>query len=222
MERWHATREWARQKANANIQRFSPGFQAEEEDMVLVKGPESNLHRNGLGSKVVLEKWTGPLVVKEITQRGLNMLVTMGGGRKSRSRHVSAASNEPFYVGPPHPRHEFGDKFAQCAWAGRFGAGGTWNSGCAALHACRFMTPFWRVRYMDNDWEDFSERDMVKSTKVLDEICKSKQIRVSFFFESEYQVLNKYIVEYSYFWVCCNTAPNSYWVILGVLTWVVF
>ena len=59
-------REKARQHQNAAIQRPSAGTRISRGDFVLARESDSSLHRNGMGSKPVHEKWTGPWRVVDV------------------------------------------------------------------------------------------------------------------------------------------------------------
>lgn len=79
--------------------------------------------------------------MKEITQRGLSVVVSME-GRKSRPSHVSAIHMyiyvcvKPLYARPPHLRHDFRGGFTGCL-AGRLRAGGILASSFAASYTSR-------------------------------------------------------------------------------------
>ena len=84
-------------------------------DLVLTRESDSALFQQGMGSKLVHEKWTGPWTVTKIVFKGLSAVMEME-GRKKRSRTVSVASLKPFYRRPSNLRHPIGDEFAQIAW----------------------------------------------------------------------------------------------------------
>ena len=120
LEKRHETKVVARRRANARISRPSAGVRAETGDLVLVREADSTTYREGLGKKLLHEKWTGPWRVDEVVQRGLSVVVVMQ-GRKIRKRTVSTAWLKPFHVRPLHLRHTIADEFAQYAWKVDFG-----------------------------------------------------------------------------------------------------
>ena len=104
LERIHESREKARRRRNASIQRPSPGTRVATGDLVLARESDSSLHRQGMGSKLVHDKWTGPWKVVEVVIEGLSVVIEME-GRTTRSRTVSAESLKPFYTRPSDLRH---------------------------------------------------------------------------------------------------------------------
>ena len=91
-------------------------------DLVLARESDSSLHRQGMGPKLVHEKWTDPWKVVEVLIEGLNAVMEME-GRAKRSRTVSTASLKPFYTRPSNLRHPMEDEFAQMAWRANLGLG---------------------------------------------------------------------------------------------------
>ena len=92
-------------------------------DLVLARESDSSLHRQGMGPKLVHEKWTGPWKVVEVVVEGLSVVIEME-GRATRSRTVSAALLRPFYTRRSDLRHPMEDKFAQRAWGADLELGG--------------------------------------------------------------------------------------------------
>ena len=107
LERIHEDREKERQRRNASIQRPSAGTRVVTSDLALSMEGDSSLHRQGMGPKLVHEKWTGPWKVAEVAFEGLGVVIEMGGWA-TRSRTVSAASLKPFYRRPSDVRHPMG------------------------------------------------------------------------------------------------------------------
>ena len=122
LERMHERREKARQRHNASIQRPSAGTRVATGDLVLARESDSSLHRQGMGPKLVHERWTGPWKVVEVVIEGLSVVIEME-GRTPRSRTVSTTSLKPFYVRPADLRHPMEDEFAQMAWGADLGLG---------------------------------------------------------------------------------------------------
>ncbi|CAN0534235.1 unnamed protein product, partial [Laminaria digitata] len=56
-------------------------------DLVLARESDSSLHRQGMGPKLVHEKWTGPWKVVDVVFEGLSVVIEME-GRVTRSRTV--------------------------------------------------------------------------------------------------------------------------------------
>ena len=110
-------REEARQLHNAVIQRPSAGTRAARGDLVLARESDSSLHWQGMGPKLVHEKWTGLWKVVDVVFEGLS------GHRDGgpRSRTVSTCSLKPFYTRPSDLRHPMEDEFAQMAWGADLG-----------------------------------------------------------------------------------------------------
>lgn len=65
-EKMREGRKHARQRHNAAIQRPFTGMRVAEGDLVLAPESESSLHRQGIGPKLVYEKWTGPWKVVRV------------------------------------------------------------------------------------------------------------------------------------------------------------
>ena len=63
-------------------------------DLVLARDSDGALFWQGMGSKLVHEKWTGPWTVTKVVFKGLSAAIEME-GRKKRSRTVSVASLKP-------------------------------------------------------------------------------------------------------------------------------
>ena len=113
-----------RQHRNAPIQRPSAGTRVATGGLVLARESDSSLHREGMGPKLVHEKWTGPWKVVEVVIEGLSVVIEVE-GRTTRSRTVSAASLKRFYMRLSDFRHSMEVEFAQMAWGADLGPGGT-------------------------------------------------------------------------------------------------
>ncbi|CAN0574572.1 unnamed protein product, partial [Laminaria digitata] len=48
-------------------------------DLVLARESDSSLHRQGMGPKLVHEKWTGPWKVVDVVFEGLSVVIEMEG-----------------------------------------------------------------------------------------------------------------------------------------------
>ena len=123
LKKIHESRAKTRQRRNAEIRRPSSGVGSTEGDLVLAWESESSLFRQGMGSKLVHEKWTGPWKVVKIVFKGLSAVIEME-GRKTRTRTVSMASLQPFYRHSSDLQHPIEDEFAQIAWGVDFGLRG--------------------------------------------------------------------------------------------------
>ena len=91
LKKLHEDKEETRQCRNAGISRPSAGVNVAEGDVVLARQSDSALFRQGKGSKLVHEKWTGPWMVTKVVFKGLSAVIEVE-GRKKRSRTVSVAS----------------------------------------------------------------------------------------------------------------------------------
>ena len=123
LKKIHEDKEASRQRRNAKISRSSPSVNVAEGDLVLARESDSSLFRQGMGPKLVHEKWTGPWTVTRVVFKGLSAVIEMNGRRK-RSRTVSVASLKPFHRRSSDLRHPIGDEFAQIAWGADLGLKG--------------------------------------------------------------------------------------------------
>ena len=121
LERIHVGSEEARQRRNQSIQRPSAGARVVTGDLIPVIESDSSLHRQGMGPKLVHEKWTGPWKGVEVVIEGRSVIIEMEGAI-TRSRTVSAASLKPFYMRLSYLRHSMEDEFAQMAWRADLGS----------------------------------------------------------------------------------------------------
>ena len=76
-ERMREHTEKAQQLHNASIQRPSAGTRVALGDLVLARESDSSLHRQGMGPKLVHEKWTGPWKVVEVLIERLSSVIEM-------------------------------------------------------------------------------------------------------------------------------------------------
>ena len=123
LEKIHESRVKTRQRRNAEIRRPSSGVGCVEGDLVLKGEIESSLFRQGMGPKLVHEKWTGSWKVLKVVFTGLSAVIEME-GRKARTRRVSMASLQLFYRRSSDLRHPIEDELAQIAWGADFGLRG--------------------------------------------------------------------------------------------------
>ena len=86
LKKIHESRAKTRQRRNAEIRRPSSGVGSTEGDLVLAWESESSLFRQGMGSKLVHEKWTGPWKVGRMVFKELSSVIEMEGRRHGRGR----------------------------------------------------------------------------------------------------------------------------------------
>ena len=132
LERIHEGREKVRQRRNASIQRPSGGTRVVTGDFILARESDISPHWQGMGPKLVHEKWTDPWKVVKVVKvviEGLSVVIEMA-GRTTRFRAVSDASLKPFYTRPSDLRYPMEDKLAQMAGGADLGLKG--NSTTAA------------------------------------------------------------------------------------------
>ena len=115
LEQRQAIRTASRERVNATINRSSTGVTAEVGDLVLVREADSNRSREGYGTKLHHDKYTGPWSITRVLMTGLSVEVELR-GRKTRKRTVATSALKPFTVRPPDLRHTIEDEFAQYAW----------------------------------------------------------------------------------------------------------
>ena len=149
LERRHEMKAREIEQLNESVIRRSPGSKVKPGDLVLVRELDSRLGLEGLGSKLVHEKWTGPWTVRELKSEGSSATVEMN-GRSKRHRHVTAADIKPFHARPPHLRHSIGDEFAMQAWDADLGL--TRDQGDTAplytlLDRRRVSSPEWTFKW---------------------------------------------------------------------------
>ena len=170
LKKLHEDKEVARQRRNAGISWPSAGVNVAEGDLVLALESDSALFRQGMGSKLVHEKWIDPWTVIKVVFKGLSEVREME-GRKKRSRTVLVASLRPFYRRSSDLRHPKGDEFAQIAWGADSGLKG---DSVAAAPMCTLID-----RKVESDvgtvrWEywgrylDGVSSDWVKEAEALD------------------------------------------------------
>ena len=82
---------------------------------MLVREADSTRGREGYGTKLHHEKYTGPWPITRVLMTGLSVEVELR-GRKTRKRTVATSALKPFTVRPPDLRHSIEDEFAQYAW----------------------------------------------------------------------------------------------------------
>ena len=115
LEQRQAIRTAARKRVNATINRSSAGVPAKVGDLVLVREADSTRSREGYGTKLHHEKYTGPWSTTRVLTTGLSVEVKLR-GRKTRKRTVATSALKPFTVRPPDLRHSIEDELAQYAW----------------------------------------------------------------------------------------------------------
>ena len=164
-------RKKARQHYTATIQRPSACARVARGDLVLARESDSSLHREGMGPKLIHEKWTGPWRVVDVVFEGLSFVIEME-GRATRSRTVSTASLKPFYPTPSDLRRPMKDEFAQVAWGVDLGLEA--HSITAApmytlLDRRRVVSSAWAARWeYRGRYLDGVASDWVSETEVLD------------------------------------------------------
>ena len=82
---------------------------------MLVREADSTRSREGYGTKLHHEKYTGPWSITRVLMTGLSVEVELR-GRKTRKRTVATSALKPFTVRPPDLGHTIEDEFAQHAW----------------------------------------------------------------------------------------------------------
>ena len=110
-----AIRTAARERVNPTINRSSTGVTAKVVDLVLVRQADSTRSREGYGTKLHHEKYTGPWSITRVLMTGLSVEVELR-GRKTRKRTVATSAIKFFTVRPPDLCHTMKDEFAQYAW----------------------------------------------------------------------------------------------------------
>ena len=93
LEQRQVIRTAARKRVNATINRSSAGVPTKVGDLVLVREADSTRSREGYGTKLHHEKYTGPWKCT-----------------------VATSALKPFTVRPPELRHSIEDELAQYAW----------------------------------------------------------------------------------------------------------
>lgn len=84
---------------------------------MLVNELSSRLGLEGVRSKLVHEKWTGPWKVKDIMSEGsINSAVVEMNRRSKQQHHASVADMKPFHARSLHLRHSIENEFAIPAW----------------------------------------------------------------------------------------------------------
>ena len=86
LEKIHESRVKTRQRRNAEIRRLSSAVGSIHGDLVLARGSGSSLFSQGIGPKLVHEKWTGPWKVGRMVFKELSSVIEMEGRRHGRGR----------------------------------------------------------------------------------------------------------------------------------------
>ena len=115
LEQREAIRTAARERVKATINRSSTGVTAKVGDLVLVREADSTRSREGYGTKLHHEKYTGPWSITRALMTGLSVEVELR-GKKTRKCTVVTSALKPFTVRPPNLRHTIENEFAQYAW----------------------------------------------------------------------------------------------------------
>ena len=100
--------------------RESAGTVAQTGDLILVKGPDNNIDRNGRGGKLEHERWMGSWNIIKTFDAGLTIRIVLG-RRNTHTRHVLPGCTKPFYARPPDLRHHLTNELTDSLYVvGRF------------------------------------------------------------------------------------------------------
>eukprot|EP00752_Nemacystus_decipiens_P004057 g3715.t1 len=124
LKQWHEAKNKLRGRHNARVARGSPGAKAAVGDYVLVKEPDSTLHRDSHHPKLTNDHYTGPWKVINAIRDRLSFTVQLN-GRKIRQRRVAAADVKPYHRRPDHLRLPFEDEFSHLVWSADLGLADT-------------------------------------------------------------------------------------------------
>ena len=90
LKKLHEDKEVARQRHNAGISLPSAGVNVAVRDPVLARESVSALFRQGMGSKLVHEKWTGPWTVTKLVFKGLRSMIEIEGRKETNAYGIGS------------------------------------------------------------------------------------------------------------------------------------